>query len=1115
MALVVPTKEQGLLQTFNAVVFASVSDEPSKGRRHYTAHRERHNTFVIQRASKLNEMGVIWETHDIKRSVRRVLEKRGTMRLDQTSAGLIAGRVTEDDIPSVATRAVRVYICSSGPVYGALKSRVQVPVVNDSVPSHTRTEEYILTWNGHFLWTRCTRDYGSTVGNGMAWNSSAADRNLPSMKIKEIQKCQAESAGPNFVAFIGQKYGPRPLPGTILAEEYEIIRVALHAHPGRETRNASLLDEWYVIDQNAIPPVYVENNASAMAQWNDLQAEIRTLLQKGAELAYLDGVLDSDTRHKYYMSELEKEIQLGIENCDHPHKRCVLILRDIVDLHNYIDDPKTTTYTEVVYNDRAEQRELPADIQNQLMRLKNRAKGLISKTNTLSHDVLWRYDDVIHPVLHKDYLNALCEELYSSLKRLVDETVPDVLANDHLPHMVEEATDHWSHCKNLTMDFCGREQLLQQLRNYVTGYSDRPLVLHGLPGAGKTKLVSKLALELSSLVPGNLLSMIRYIGFTPKSSDLRQLLLGLCSQISAALGCSPDDIPTDFNDLQRFFPELLASIPVDTTVVLILDALTKLQPDYNAHFMSWLPTNLPSNVKIVLTTLSDEQLILSRLKHEVLREPKCFVEIPPLGVQEAEKLLKHFLKSVSRRLTGPQLTAFVKRFVSCSLPLYVKLLSEEAKTLLSFDFPPIALPTDCGEAIAKLFDRLEEMYGKPLVSRVMSYMVASSTGLTDCEMDDLLSLDDFVLNDIYQVHQPTVRRVPFVKWLKIKQDISSFLSHRLADGVTVSQWEHDSFIIAARKRYLSDEAVVLEVHSMLADYFLGTWAGRPKPIESKTGNPHRPATQDATADRKVPTQPLTFSGNGNERKYEQVPRHLHKSGRHMELNTLVLFNYEWLYNKIKALSLQHIMTDFALNLSDEAALVQEALRVAAPTIERDINNLPAEITGHLLPYYATHGGIRALIRQCDTDGLKHCALLPNFPYQEVPGSSLLHTLECPVVGDYFGFVFDERYLLSKKTDKANVHVFDLVTGELKDTIFSSLGELYVTPNGLYFIIVDHVTEKSFKIHESGTGDFLGQIIVLNHLGIKADKYHAGPLCITNDRLCCVVTTDTSFLCIAE
>ena len=63
-------------------------------------------------------------------------------------------------------------------------------------------------------------------------------------------------------AFIGQKYGPRPLPTSIIADEYEVIRVALHAHRGRDTRNAPLLDQSYVIDTNSLPPVYVLRAAS-------------------------------------------------------------------------------------------------------------------------------------------------------------------------------------------------------------------------------------------------------------------------------------------------------------------------------------------------------------------------------------------------------------------------------------------------------------------------------------------------------------------------------------------------------------------------------------------------------------------------------------------------------------------------------------------------------------------------------------------------------------------------------------------------------------------------------------------------------------------------------------
>ena len=64
-------------------------------------------------------------------------------------------------------------------------------------------------------------------------------------------------------AFIGQKYGDIPLPTLIPAQEFETIRLALKSHKGRETRSASLLDKWYIRDDNSLPPVYVLQDVKA------------------------------------------------------------------------------------------------------------------------------------------------------------------------------------------------------------------------------------------------------------------------------------------------------------------------------------------------------------------------------------------------------------------------------------------------------------------------------------------------------------------------------------------------------------------------------------------------------------------------------------------------------------------------------------------------------------------------------------------------------------------------------------------------------------------------------------------------------------------------------------
>ncbi len=68
---------------------------------------------------------------------------------------------------------------------------------------------------------------------------------------------------------------------------------------------------------------------------------------------------------------------------------------------------------------------------------------------------------------------------------------------------------------------------------------------------------------------------------------------------------------------------------------------------------------------------------------------------------------------------------------------------------------------------------------------------------------------------------------------------------------------------AARERYFKDETMSNYFHSSIADYFLGIWGGgNPKPFKYTEIQRHRFNLQDkeGAADRKVPLQPLAFTG---------------------------------------------------------------------------------------------------------------------------------------------------------------------------------------------------------------------------------------------------------------
>ena len=184
-----------------------------------------------------------------------------------------------------------------------------------------------------------------------------------------------------------------------------------------------------------------------------------------------------------------------MEESGHPQCRCVLLMRSIVDLKNYVDDAKAIEFTEIAYNDRTERLEIDEACSTKLSKLKTRAKGLTSPSNCLEYEVLWRYDDVIHPKLHAPYLDQLCSEFYDVMKRLIDEAVPDT-SFDVEPDIYEEVLQHLVNSKRKTLTFYGQDEYVAKLESYLMETSDQPLVLYGESGAGKSTLLSNLATKV-------------------------------------------------------------------------------------------------------------------------------------------------------------------------------------------------------------------------------------------------------------------------------------------------------------------------------------------------------------------------------------------------------------------------------------------------------------------------------------------------------------------------------------------------------------------------------------------------------------------------------------------
>ncbi|XP_069828994.1 NACHT and WD repeat domain-containing protein 2-like [Dendropsophus ebraccatus] len=83
------------------------------------------------------------------------------------------------------------------------------------------------------------------------------------IRLKLLEECLRSSAGPCFMALIGEEYGRPCLPAEIQCEEFEKI---LHVAEQQKVCTR-VLQAWYHRDENAIPPAYTLQEMGKSIQW--------------------------------------------------------------------------------------------------------------------------------------------------------------------------------------------------------------------------------------------------------------------------------------------------------------------------------------------------------------------------------------------------------------------------------------------------------------------------------------------------------------------------------------------------------------------------------------------------------------------------------------------------------------------------------------------------------------------------------------------------------------------------------------------------------------------------------------------------------------------------------
>lgn len=827
------------------------------------------------------------------------------------------------------------------------------------------------------------------------------DHRTSEISLKELKACQRLSTGPNFVTFLCQKYGYCPFPHNISMDEFDTLSSVVE-----DKGDKDLIQSWFVRDENAVPPEYVlqpissqfpdfigavtkESKQQALKDWWDVFLRLQGILRRAAVKS-----LPIEAGHHYQKSDSEEEIHQGILRAECPNKHAFWFQRIIIDMEDSVRCHNAPLYVDIAESShklhgQEETKEWDKGAKELLTSLKEEKMfKVLDKSNIYSYNIKWGENgvDSHSSEEHHQYIDRFCQDFFEKMKSCIEISIKNEKLSTPNDKLFEEVAQHSLQCQQLCSSLHGKSESLEKIKSYIIGQANSPLVVHGQQGSGKTSLLA-MAANASSLWVGHEVSVIvRFIGVTLQSSKVHQLLKSLYHQLCVALKVDPKTVPEDYQNLVREFHCLLQSVSASQPLVVFLDSLDNIRSYNISREFAWIPRKLPAHVKIVLSCFTDE-MAFSCLK-DIVSEEDYFLEIPNLRDDEVKEILTLKLKDSNRKLTETQEEFVLKQVSNCPTPLYLKLVLEQAVQWNSYSIVNEAsLGVSVGQVINVLFENLERKHGKKLFQHTVAYISASRGGISETELEDVLSCDDTVLDEVFALWTPHIRRIPASPLSRVKSDIESFLAVHVENGVRLLSWKHRQFYDVVMERYLlSGEKELCRFHSDLADYFIGRWAQGTKKADGK-GN---------AKDRHVARQPLKFrDGVFNYRKLTELPHHLLKCDDFDRLKQSVLCNFEFLLVKLKAYSVHDVIDDFLEALAvkpdeQDIKLVFETLQFSVEALFVSADQLSSQLIGRLSSSRSPSPFIARLLRQAHHPS--NPAFIPNIRCLARPGGRLVHSL---------------------------------------------------------------------------------------------------------------------------
>jgi hypothetical protein len=283
------------------------------------------------------------------------------------------------------------------------------------------------------------------------------------------------------------------------------------------------------------------------------------------------------------------------------------------------------------------------------------------------------------------------------------------------------------------------------------------------------------------------------LGATPSSSDIRRPLISIIEQICTIYHL---DKPINFDNVKENLENILMNnIPKNEQLILLLDSIDQLEINDLKTLSKWLPTKFPSsNVKYIISTIPEieierETINIHQQLRTIYKNDLIEIEVNSFNENFAEQVLYSWLEQDRRCLTNIQHEWLKPKLTSHHFltPLFLSLIYDQTLTWHSYDQIPdrdfLAIK-QTSSAIGYLYNQLGIKHGQILFRRSMRYLQLSG-GLSELEIEDILSLDDEILQSIFVHYLPPFNlfRLPSTLWIRIRNDMHKYLVEKDIDNI--------------------------------------------------------------------------------------------------------------------------------------------------------------------------------------------------------------------------------------------------------------------------------------------------------------------------------------------